>query len=382
MSEFALVNCDVFTGDKVLTQHAVIVRGGVIVDVVPSDAVPPDVEPIDLEGKSVAPGFIDLQVNGGGDVLFNDDPSLEALIHIRDAHRRLGTTDILPTYITGPADGMAAAAEAVNAAVREIEGILGIHFEGPAINPERAGVHDKAFIRSGPSEELLSVFTAIRDACCFVTLAPETVGEGFIRSLVQRGVRVAAGHTSATRAQMRAAFDEGLSCGTHLWNAMTPLTSREPGAVGALLREDRVWVDIIADGHHVDFDTVAIAVRAKPRGRTFLVTDAMSPVGGTRGGYRLGPLDVSVIEGRCVTSDGVLAGSALDLASAVRNCIQRIGMPKHEALRMASLYPAQYLGIDDRRGWIRPGYPAHLAVFDNEINVSAVVFEGEFQKVA
>ena len=381
----ALTNCDIYTGDEVLSEHALVVSDGTITDVIPFRDVPSDVEVLNLDGQSVAPGFIDLQVNGGGDALFNDDPSRDQIRRIVLAHRQFGTTDILPTYITGPVDGMLSAIGAVEQYEADgLEGVLGIHFEGPAINAAKAGVHDKHWIRTDHLEELLTVYhrASERLQAVLVTLAPEVVGHEFVHELRSCGVRVAAGHTDATGEQITAALDQGLSLGTHVWNAMSPLTSRDPGVVGALLHDDRVWCDFIADGYHVDFTTLSIAVRAKPRGRAFLVTDAMSPVGGKRGGYRLGPFDVRVEEGRCVTEDGTLAGSALDLATAVRNCIQIMGVPKDEALRMASLYPAQYLGVDDRLGRIRRGYKAHIAVFDNEIHVSNVLVEGELQSAS
>jgi N-acetylglucosamine-6-phosphate deacetylase len=347
------------------------------------DRLEAGIEQVDLRGQSVSPGFIDVQVNGGGDVLFNDDPSVEQIMKIRDAHRRFGTTDIMVTYITGPGDGMRRAAVAVSACREQgIDGVLGIHFEGPAINPVRAGVHDKAWIRSEPADELATTYTLGPGTPTVVTLAPEMVKPGFIAQLVRQGIRVSIGHTDATFDQALGAIDEGATGGTHLWNAMSGLTSRRAGAVGALLHDDRVWCGVIADGFHVDFTTLAVSVRAKPRGRTFLVTDAMSPVGGAKDTFILGPHAVRVVDGKCQTEDGTLAGSALDMATAVRNCIQKIGIPKAEALRMATFYPARFLGLDDQLGSIRPGRLARLAIFDGDLRVSTVVTGGEFRAVS
>lgn len=383
MTKFVLTNCDIYTGESVLANHALVVSNGRIDGIVPLGEMSSSVEQIDLKGQAVSPGFIDLQVNGGGDLLFNDHPASAQIAAIRDAHRTKGTTDIMITYISGPTDGMRQASEAVAASIRGGgEGILGIHFEGPAISPKRAGVHDVGQIEGARMDELSAIYTEARECRTLVTLAPEVLPVGFISELVTRGVRVAVGHTDATYEQVLDAVNEGATGATHVWNAMSPLTSRLPGAVGAALADDRVWCGLIADGFHVDYTTLAISIRAKKRGRAFLVTDAMNPVGGTRGEYTLGAYHVRVVDGRCQTEDGNLAGSALDMATAVRNCIQKMGIPKDEAIRMATLYPAQFLGLQGQLGSIRPGFPAHLAIFDNEINVSAVVIEGKYEEVS
>jgi N-acetylglucosamine-6-phosphate deacetylase len=215
-----------------------------------------------------------------------------------------------------------------------------------------------------------------------VTLAPEMVPAGFIHRLCAASIRVSAGHTNATFAQMMSAFEEGLSCGTHLWNAMSPMASREPGAVGALLRDDRAWYGIIGDGAHVDMNTLALSVKAKPPGQAFLVSDALSPVGEHGdASFWLGPLHIQVVDGVCVTDNGTLAGACCDLATGVRNCVERAGISKAEALRMASLYPARYLGADNRLGSIRPGLPARLVILDDRIRVTATIIDGEMESV-
>jgi len=375
----ALTNGILYTGDDFLIDHAVVIRGERITAVVPNREVQREVDWIDLGGRSVAPGFVDLQVNGGGDVLFNDDPTGPAIEGIAAAHRRYGTTDLMPTYVTGPLDGMAQATEAVAACARDrhLPGVLGIHFEGPAINPAKTGAHDRDWARADGWDELLSVYaTAAARVRTLVTLAPEVVPRGFIADLARRGVRVSAGHTDATSEELAEAITEGLTGGTHLWNAMSSMTSRAPGAVGALLADDRVWCSVIADGHHVDFTTLAVTFRAKPRGKAFLVSDAMPPLGGSTNQFHLGVRAATARDGRCVTADGTLAGSVTDLAAAVRNCVRHVGVAPDEALRMASLYPAQYLGVDDRLGRIRPGFSARFAIFDDDFNVSAVVVDG------
>ncbi len=384
MNTFALDNCDIYTGDEILTDSAVVVRDGQISELVPSSGLAErDVEIVNLEGMSVSPGFLDLQVNGGGDKMFNEDPSVDCIRRIMAGHRRFGTTDILPTFITGPYEGMRSAANAVDDAIRAGEdGVLGVHFEGPLLSESKLGVHDAAFAKSSPDDELNALFAANvgRSGSTVVTLAPEVVPAGYVRMLVDKGIRVAAGHTKASAAEVREAIDEGLSLGTHVWNAMSALGSREAGAVGALLGDSRVWCDFVADGHHVSFETLALSLRSLAQPKAILVTDAMHPVGGEKAGYTLGPYEVRVTDGKATTAEGVLAGSVLDLATAIRNMVQHVGVPKDEALRMATLYPAEFLGIDSLRGRIAPGYPAHLAIFDNEVHVSGVVYDGKLER--
>jgi N-acetylglucosamine-6-phosphate deacetylase len=376
----ALTNCDVFSGDEVFHDKAVIVEGNSIVDLIPMGEIPSSFETVDLGGASVTPGFVDLQVNGGGDRLFNDDPSEETIEAIVAAHRRFGTTDLLPTFITGPEEMMAKAIAAVSSCLeRGVAGVLGIHLEGPFLNPEKAGVHDPRYMRRMASEDLRLLPSFASDGIALLTVAPEMVDAGVIAAAVSRGVKVSAGHSNAFFDQMLEAFGEGLDCGTHLFNAMRNIESREPGVVGAILQEDRVRCGVIADGFHVHPASLRIAWRAGGPGRTFLVTDAMPPVGGERMEFRIGGYEAEVVDGRCQTRDGVLAGSALDMASAVRTTVQRVGVPKDEALRMASLYPAEYIGVDDRLGRIAPGYRANLAFIDTEMHVLGVMVGGEIE---
>lgn len=373
---WALANCVVYTGEEVRHDSAVVIDGGLIEDVVPAGGLSSDLERVDCGGQSVAPGFIDLQVNGGGDLLFNDAPSVETIRTIVSAHRQFGTTAMLPTFITGPEAGMEQAIEAVRTCLEAREpGVLGIHLEGPFLNPAKPGVHPPEFIRE-MGESDLSAMPNFENGVSLVTVAPERVSAEILTELVRRVTRVSGGHTNATNAEMKEAFARGVSCTTHLFNAMRALQSREPGVVGAALADPDSWCGIIVDGHHVDFDAVRVAWQAKARRKLFLVTDAMSPVGGRQTEFVLGPHRVTVLGGRCQTDNGILAGAVLDMASAVRNCVQHVGIPAEEALRMASTYPAEFIGASGRLGLIRAGHQADLVVFDDQINVSQVVVGG------
>ncbi|MBV9016822.1 MAG: N-acetylglucosamine-6-phosphate deacetylase [Alphaproteobacteria bacterium] len=366
----------VFDGSAVHRDHAVILEGDAIGGLVPIREVPVKLPARHLpEGAWLAPGFIDIQVNGGGDVLFNDMPSVDGIAAIVAAHRPFGTTALLPTLISDTGDKMRSAATAVGAVMRTTPGVLGIHFEGPFLSPERAGVHDPAMLRS-PTAQDLEFLTAPHAGVRLVTLAPERVPTGFIASLVNAGSRVALGHSMATYAETRAALSEGLTGFTHLFNAMRPLASREPGPIAAALETPGAFYGLIVDGEHVAPPMLRLALRG--RGHAMLVTDAMPPVGGSRTEFTLGARRVLARGGRLTTEDGTLAGAALDMASAVRNCVRLLGLDLPDALRLASAAPAAFLGVADRLGYLRPGFRADIVALDPaEIRVLATWVAGE-----
>ena len=366
----ALFNARLLTPDGLGSKDVVLIEHGRIVDIVRH--VPENARPVDLGGGILAPGFIDVQVNGGGGVLFNDAPSVETIARIAAAHRRFGTTGLLPTYVTGP--DMAVAAEAVAGAIEaRVPGVLGIHFEGPHISAAKRGVHDQSHISKLADANAMP---KIADGVTLMTLAPECVPPEAIQAMVAQGVIVSAGHTEADCTAVQDAFAAGATGVTHLFNAMSPLESRAPGAVGAALTEDGVWCGIIVDGHHVHYKTVELAWRAKPRGKLILVTDAMPPVGADVGSFMLGDQRVNVEGGRCVTAEGRLAGSALDMAQAVRNCVHHAGIPLDEALQMASAYPADFLGLSHKLGRTAPGYTANFVLLDDALQVRATWIDG------
>jgi N-acetylglucosamine-6-phosphate deacetylase len=313
------------------------------------------------EGTWLAPGFIDLQVNGGGDVLFNDQPTSEGVCAIAAAHRKFGTTGLLPTLITDSHEKVGLALHAASAVVARELGVLGLHLEGPYLSPENPGVHDTRHIKR-PAADDLSLLTAPRNGVLLVTLAPEVVPPGFIAQLVAAGVRVSLGHSMATYQQTRAAMAEGLRGFTHLFNAMRPLGSREPGPIAQALESTDAWYGLIVDGVHVDAAMLRLALRGL--GHPLLITDAMPPVGGSRSSFTLHEKNITVRDGRCLTDDGTLAGTVLDMATAVRNCIRLLGVPLPAALRFASANPATFIGLGHMLGKLLPGYRADLVAFD------------------
>jgi N-acetylglucosamine-6-phosphate deacetylase len=366
----SLTNARVLTPDGWRNDLAVLLDGERIVDLLPpSDPRVSTATPHDLHGAMLLPGFIDTQVNGGGGVLFNDAPTVETIRRIGAAHRRYGTTGFLPTLISDSVDVMRAALAAVEQALAEgVPGVLGIHLEGPYLAPARKGVHDPKFFHTPGSEEL-ALLCAPHRGVRLLTLAPERVPSASIGALAAAGVIVCAGHTAADYATTHAALAAGARGFTHLFNAMTPLGSREPGVVGAALEDAGSWCGIIVDGHHVHPASLRVAIAAKPRGKMVLVTDAMPPVGAADPSYLLNGETITVKDGICQTAQGVLAGSALDMAGAVRNAVQMLGLPLDEAVRMASTYPAEFLGLGATHGRIAPDYQADLVALDDDFRV-------------
>jgi N-acetylglucosamine-6-phosphate deacetylase len=358
----AIAASHVFDGVALHRDTAVLIDGTSITALLPRADVPANAQVRALpDGLWLAPGFIDTQVNGGGGVLLNDDPTPEGISAIVAAHRKFGTTALLPTLITDLPETTSRAIRAADEAAASMPGVLGIHLEGPFLSPERPGVHDPRRLRR-PGDDDLAIITAKRRGVTLVTLAPEQVPNGFIAVLAAAGVRVALGHSMATYAQTRSAMADGLTGFTHLFNAMRPLASREPGPITAALEDPAAWFGMIVDGIHVDPAVLRLALRglAQP----MLVTDAMPPVGGDGSAFRLYGDEITVRDGRCFRRDGTLAGSMLDMASAVRNCVDLLGVPLTDALRFASSNPANFLGLGHTLGRLAPGCRADLVAFD------------------
>ncbi|QDP01880.1 N-acetylglucosamine-6-phosphate deacetylase [Thalassotalea sp. PS06] len=317
----------------------------------------------------MAPGLIDVQVNGGGGVLLNVAPSTQTLDVMFKAHAQYGTTAMLPTLITDDVAVMEKTADVISEAIANKQaGIIGVHFEGPHLSVPKKGVHNASFIRP-VSEREMAVFCRQDLGRVVVTLAPENVAVEDIKRLVDAGVHVCLGHSNADYETVAKALAAGASGFTHLFNAMSAFQSREPGMVGAALLDDNSWCGLIVDGHHVHYDSAKLAIKAKQQGKIMLVTDAMSPVGSNEDSFEL--LGATVIRDgdRLNATTGELAGSCLDMAMAVKNTVEKLQQPLEEALRMASLYPAQFLKIDKAYGHLKTGAVADFVIFDDELNV-------------
>jgi len=370
-----------FRNGRILTEHGIesdrtlLVRGGRVEALVGAREVVGADRVIELHGALLAPGFIDCQVNGGGGELFNDDPSVETIATIARAHRRFGTTGFLPTLISDDLDVVARAIDAVREAIAGgVPGVLGIHIEGPFLNEARRGVHDASKLRELDADAV-KLLTRPHGGVTLVTLAPERTTPAFIRQLSDAGVIVSAGHTNATYDQLQPAFAAGLRGFTHLFNAMSPLGSREPGAVGAALANENSWCGLIVDGHHVHPEVMKLALRAKRHERFMLVSDAMPSVGAAMKSFVLNGRPITVADNKLVDEEGRLAGADLDMATAVCNAVRMLGLTVTDAIRMASANPADFLALRDV-GRIAPGQRANLVLLDDALAVRETWIDG------
>ncbi|MET3662188.1 N-acetylglucosamine-6-phosphate deacetylase [Aquamicrobium ahrensii] len=380
MSErFALSGARIFDGESWHDEAALIVAHGEIEATVPVASIPADVKRVDAGCAMLAPGFIDLQVNGGGGVMLNDHPDLASIETICAAHAPFGTTALLPTLITDTPQITAAALEAGRqAAAKKVPGFLGLHLEGPHLSLARKGAHDPNLIRKMEDADLEALVGAV-DAMpvLLTTIAPESVSSGQVEALAKAGVIVSLGHSDTTYATASAYAKAGATIATHLFNAMSPLGSREPGLAGAAIDTGALFAGLIADGVHVDPATMGIALRAK-RGpaKVFLVTDAMATIGTHMSSFTLNGRTIYRKDGSLRLGDGTLAGADLDMISAVRFMHRTIGLELGEALRMASTYPAEAVGQAQRLGGLAKGMRANIVALSADLDVSSVWIDG------
>lgn len=376
MTLTALTGANIVLADAVAEGQALLLDGDRIAGLAPADALPAGCTRHDLGGGWLLPGFIDVQVNGGGDVLFNDHPSVQGIRTIAAAHRRFGTTGLLPTLISDYAGVVETAIAAGEAALAEgVPGVLGIHIEGPHLNPAKKGIHDKARFAAVDQEVVARLSSPTRGRRV-VTLAPELAPAGTVRALADAGVLVCAGHSLADYDQARAALEEGLAGFTHLFNAMTQFLSREPGMVGAALEDRASHFGLIVDGLHVHPAALRVALRARGIEGAMLVTDAMPPVGGTQDRFTLMGQEIAVVDGTCRGPDGTLAGSALTMVQALCNAMDMLGCDIVTASRMASGNPARFLRLGHETGAIAPGLRADLVHLDASRAVTATWIAG------
>jgi len=378
MMTLALRNCRVLTRNRLCEGLAVVVRDGQIEDMCPEDQLPTDdLEVRDLGGMLLLPGFIDVQVNGGGGILFNERTDVDGIRSIAEAHYQYGTTGFLPTLISDELDVVERALRASERAIDEgIPGVLGVHIEGPFLNPERRGVHDQNKLRRLTAETVASL-EPLHNGKTVLTLAPEAVDRDAVADLVSSGFIVCAGHSDASYDETMLALERGLRGFTHLFNAMSQLGAREPGMVGAALDDRESWCGVIADFHHVNPASLRIAHRCKGADKLMLVTDAMPPVGSDMKQFRLLDKIVEVSDGVCRDQNGTLAGTALDMATAVRNMMDATGVALPEAVNMASASPAAFLRLGERVGTIDVGKRANFVVADDELRVVMTWIDGK-----
>ncbi|HAT8541260.1 N-acetylglucosamine-6-phosphate deacetylase [Vibrio vulnificus] len=376
---YALTNCKIYTGSDVLSEHALIIENDLIQSIAPAADLPSGIEVKDLAGANVSPGFIDLQLNGCGGVMLNDEITAETMQIMHKANLKSGCTSFLPTLITSSDEDMRAAISAAREYHAQYQNqSLGLHLEGPYLNVMKKGIHSVDYIR--PSDTSMVDFICENaDVVAKVTLAPELNDPEHIEKLRNAGIVVSIGHTNATYAEARKGFEAGITFATHLFNAMTPMVGREPGVVGAIYDTPDVYAGIIADGFHVDYANIRIAHKIKGE-KLVLVTDATAPAGANMDYFIFVGKKVYYRDGKCVDENGTLGGSALTMIEAVQNTVEHVGIALDEALRMATLYPAKAIGVDAQLGRIKKGYIANLTVFDRDFNVKATVVNGQYEQ--
>ncbi|ELH3007823.1 TPA: N-acetylglucosamine-6-phosphate deacetylase [Vibrio vulnificus] len=376
---YALTNCKIYTGSDVLSEHALIIENDLIQSIVPTADLPSGIEVKDLAGANVSPGFIDLQLNGCGGVMLNDEITAETMQIMHKANLKSGCTSFLPTLITSSDEDMRSAISAARDYHAQYQNqSLGLHLEGPYLNVMKKGIHSVDYIR--PSDTSMVDFICENaDVVAKVTLAPELNDPEHIEKLRNAGIVVSIGHTNATYAEARKGFEAGITFATHLFNAMTPMVGREPGVVGAIYDTPDVYAGIIADGFHVDYANIRIAHKIKGE-KLVLVTDATAPAGANMDYFIFVGKKVYYRDGKCVDENGTLGGSALTMIEAVQNTVEHVGIALDEALRMATLYPAKAIGVDAQLGRIKKGYIANLTVFDRDFNVKATVVNGQYEQ--
>jgi N-acetylglucosamine-6-phosphate deacetylase len=362
----------IFDGQNYLDDQVIVINDGKVVGFDSDKSCVDDM----LDGL-VVPGFIDLQVNGGGGVLFNNSPSVDNLKIIIAAHSQFGTTGMLPTLITDKVEVMAQAADAMALAIAEnVPGILGVHFEGPHLSIAKKGTHAEEYIRPVSDDEW-AILERKDIGQILVTLAPENVSADDVKRMVSLGIKVCLGHTNADYKTAQAAMDAGADGYTHLFNAMSPIQGREPGVTGCALLNDQASCGIILDGHHVDYASAKLALKTKPTGKVFLVSDAMSTIGTDITEFSFFDRTIYLKDGRLTSTTGELAGAALDMAQAVENTHLGLGLPLDESVRMATQYPADYINQGNIRGALKTGYQADFVVLNDKFKVQSTWIAGK-----
>ena len=377
--KYAIKASSLFDGDHILEEQCILIEDGRVLDFVAAKDLPAGIPTTVLTEGILAPGFVDLQVNGGGGVLLNTAPCRESVNVMTQSHRASGTTAMMPTVISDTREVQQAAIDAVvEARSAGNRGVLGVHLEGPFLDTAKRGAHRADMIRL-PHTEDFEWLAGLGDLPVIVTVAPEHIPPGRIQSLVNAGIMVCAGHSNASYQQIKSAVAEGLRGFTHLYNAMGPVTAREPGVVGAALDSDTTWAGIIVDGHHVHPASIRLAHRTKPTGKLLLVSDAMATVGSENPEFDLYGERIREEEGKLVNAEGALAGSAIGMIDAVRISNTEVGLPLEECLRMSSLYPAQFLKRDFELGRIAAHYRADFVHFDENFRVLATWVAGDYR---
>ena len=372
----ALIGSQLFSGKEFFDNRALLIDGENIIDIINEHDIPKNFEIQKLNGGILSPGFIDLQVNGGGGKLFNNSPDKESLNTIIEAHQHFGTTSIMPTVISDSLNVLKRCTTTISEEIENNKSLLGVHIEGPFFNVKYRGVHQKQYINTINSD-YLNLFESLKDFPVMLTLAPECISTKQLKHLKSLGFKILAGHTDASYDQLEEAIKYGLDGFTHLFNAMGQISAREPGVVGSALTFDNATASVIVDLHHVHPSLIQMAYKQKPQGKLFFVSDSMATIHHGEPSFELYDEVVSESNGRIINSEGKLAGSSITQIDAIKNAYQSCNIPLNETLAMASRYPAEYLGVANYLGSLKPDYRADLTHFDLDFQVHNVWVAGK-----
>ena len=372
----AITGAKLFNGKDFIEHKALLNDGQHIAGIVNEDAIPTDFKVKKLEGGILSPGFIDLQVNGGGGKLFNNSPDKESLNTIISAHQYFGTTSIMPTVISDSLNILQKCTDTISKEINNNHSLLGVHIEGPFFNVKYRGVHQKQYINT-INASYLNLFETLDKFPVMLTLAPECISIKQLKHLKSLGFKILAGHTDANYDQLEEAVKYGLDGFTHLFNAMGQISAREPGVVGSAFDFDETSASIIVDLHHVHPSLINLSFKQKPKGKLFFVSDSMATINHGEPSFELYDEVVSESNGRIINSEGKLAGSSITQIDAIKNAYQKCSIPLESAISMATLYPAEYLGVSDYIGQLKKGYRADLAHFDSNFHVQNVWLAGK-----
>ena len=372
----ALIGAQLFSGKEFFDNRALLIDGENIIDIINEHNIPNNFETQKLNGGILSPGFIDLQVNGGGGKLFNNSPDKQSLNTIIEAHQHFGTTSIMPTVISDSLNVLKRCTTTISEVIENNKSLLGVHIEGPFFNVKYRGVHQKQYINTINSD-YLNLFESLKDFPVILTLAPECISTKQLKHLKSLGFKILAGHTDASYDQLEEAIKYGLDGFTHLFNAMGQISAREPGVVGSALTFDNATASIIVDLHHVHPSLIQMAYKQKPQGKLFFVSDSMATIHHGEPSFELYDEVVSESNGRIINSEGKLAGSSITQIDAIKNAYQSCNIPLNDAIAMVTRYPAEYLGVANYLGSLKSGYRADLTHFDLDFQVHNVWVAGK-----
>ena len=372
----AITGSKLFNGIDFIEHKALLIDDQHIAGIVNEDAIPTDFQVKKIDGGILSPGFIDLQVNGGGGKLFNNSPDKESLNTIISAHQYFGTTSIMPTVISDSLNILQKCTDTISNEIDNNHSLLGIHIEGPFFNVKYRGVHQKQYINT-INASYLNLFETLDKFPVMLTLAPECISIKQLKHLNSLGFKILAGHTDANYDQLEEAVKYGLDGFTHLFNAMGQISAREPGVVGSAFDFDETSASIIVDLHHVHPSLINLSFKQKPKGKLFFVSDSMATINHGEPSFELYDEVVSESNGRIINSEGKLAGSSITQIDAIKNAYQKCSIPLESAISMATLYPAEYIGVSDYIGQLKKGYRADLAHFDSNFHVQNVWLAGK-----